>query len=316
MHPVHNRVDDCLTGTGLAAHDPGHMKKVGLTLVVPVYNEELGIEQTLDELRKIKKSAKFPLEILLVNDGSKDGTGAILAKVPSREFSVIEHPQNRGYGAALKTGIAHAAYDYIAITDADGTYPNERIPELYKMTIDEKLDMLVGSRTGKDVKIALIRRPPKFILRKLAEYLSARKIPDMNSGLRIMRREVLLRFMNILPDGFSFTTTITLAMTTNNYAVRYEPIDYFHRAGKSKIRPFYDTLNFLQLILRTTLYFNPLKIFLPISILLVFLGFAVLGAGWYFLGEIMDASFSLIQMTALIVLAIGLLGDLINKRLP
>lgn len=292
------------------------MKKAGLTIVVPVYNEELGIEGTLDELRKIRKAARFPLEIILVNDGSRDRTGDILAKLSKKEFNVIQHPQNRGYGAALKTGIRNAAYEYIAITDADATYPNERLPELYQMTLNEGLDMLVGARTGDQVQIALIRRPAKWVLRKLAEYLSERKIPDMNSGMRVMRRETLLRFMNILPNGFSFTTTITLAMTTNDCQVRYEPINYFHRAGKSKIRPIYDTLNFLLLILRTTLYFNPLKIFLPISLGLVGLGFALLGAGWYFMGEILDASFSLIQMTALLILTIGLLGDLINKRLP
>jgi hypothetical protein len=175
--------------------------------------------------------------------------------------------------------------------------------------------MIVGARTGDLVQIPLLRRFPKWVLNKVANYLTGVKIPDINSGLRIMKKEDVEHFIKILPDGFSFTTTITLAMLTNDMSVCFLPINYYHRKGKSKIRPFYDTLNFLQLIIRTCLYFNPLKVFIPFSGLLVVLSFSVLLFSSIFLERAMDVTFGIIMMTAVVVLAIGMLADLIDKRL-
>ena len=152
----------------------------------------------------------------------------------------------------------------VVITDSDGTYPNDRIPELAAMMTD--WDMVVGARTGDEVRVPLVRRPAKWALNMLANVLVETRIPDLNSGLRVFRREVVLRFLPILPNGFSFTTTITLAMLSEGYRVTFVPIDYYARQGRSKIRPVYDTLNFLQLIVRTVLYFNPLRVFLPLSL--------------------------------------------------
>ncbi len=175
--------------------------------------------------------------------------------------------------------------------------------------------MIVGARTGDVVKIPLLRKFPKWVLNKLANYLTGVKIPDINSGLRIMKKEDVEHLMKILPDGFSFTTTITLAMLTNNMPVCFLPINYYHRGGKSKIRPFYDTLNFLQLIIRTILYFNPLKVFIPFSGMLVACAFLVLLLSWLFLERAMDVTFGIIMMTAVVVMAIGMLADLIDRRL-
>ncbi len=275
------------------------------TIVVPAYNEEKGIREVLVELGKLDPR----LEVLVVDDGSTDRTSEIVAE---SGFRVIRHQMNRGYGAALKTGIRAAKSDRIVITDADGTYPNERIPELV-----EKLDeyhMVVGARVGQNVHIPLIRRPAKKALNLLANYLSETKIPDLNSGLRVFRKEDVQRFFDILPSGFSFTTTITLSMHVNDLFVLYVPIDYHERKGSSKIRPIHDTLNFIALIVRTVLYFRPLKIFLPLAGFLFLLAIGVLGYSWYFTPKIMDASVSIILMSAFQMAAIGLLADLIDKR--
>jgi glycosyltransferase involved in cell wall biosynthesis len=231
------------------------------SLVLPVYNEEGAITFTLDELHKILRSAGCEYEIVAVNDGSTDDTGKILRTCT--DIRLIEHHRNRGYGAALKTGIRHAKYPLIVITDADGTYPNEQIPTLVRRTM--QADMVVGARIGANVQYPTLRKIPKWFLVQFAQWVAKATIPDLNSGLRVFRKSVVEQFLKILPDTFSFTSTITIAMLTNNYIVYYEPIDYRYRVGKSKIKPIRDTLRFIQLILRTGVYFAPLRVFLPLA---------------------------------------------------
>ena len=284
----------------------------GITVVIPAFNEQGSIGRTIEEIKEILLKINLDSEIIVIDDCSNDDTLKMLKNSSVKYFC---HEYNQGYGASLKTGIKHARYETVIITDADGTYPNNRIPDLVKHMEAGGYDMVVGSRTGEKVKVPLLRRIPKWILNKLANYLANTKIPDINSGLRIMKKAHIKRFDNILPDGFSFTTTITLAMLTNNMRVHYIPINYYRRIGKSKIRPFYDTLNFLQLIIRTILYFNPLKVFIPFSGMLIILAVFILLMSRFFLGRAMDVTFGTIMMTAVIVLAIGLLADLIDKRL-
>lgn len=291
------------------------MKEMMLTIIVPVYNEETSVRGTFDALSRVRHQIDAPVEIVFVDDGSDDGTGELLDKLAGENVRVIRHRQNRGYGAALKTGVRAASGEYVGITDADGTYPNERFPEFLAVAREGDFDMVVGARTGANAKVPLVRRPAKWLLRWLANFLVGRRIPDLNSGMRIMKKDAVERFTRILPDGFSFTTTITLAMLTNGYPVEFIPIDYAAREGKSKIRPIRDTLNFIQLICRTTLYFNPLRVFLPLSLALVALAFVVLAGSWLFLDKIMDATFGVVFMSAVIVMAIGLLADLIDKRM-
>lgn len=284
----------------------------GVSIIIPAFNEESGISEVLEAILLEMNNSSIDYEILVVDDGSTDRTVEI---VREKGIEVFQHSSNRGYGAAIKTGITKAKHDIIVITDADGTYPNERICELVSIFENEDLDMVIGSRVGKNVKIPLVRRPAKWVITKLANYLSGTRIPDLNSGLRVMKKSIVNKFSNILPNGFSFTTTITLAMLTNNYSVKYIPIDYFFRKGKSKIRPIYDTLNFIQLIIRTVLYFNPIKVFAPLSILLIVLAFVVLIVSWQLTGKAMDVTFGVILMTAVMVMAIGMLADLIDKRI-
>jgi len=235
-----------------------------VSIIIPAYNEENGIIDVINEIETLLVEKKINNEIIIVDDGSTDKTKE---KVSSTNARLIEHQQNRGYGAALKTGIKASIYDQIAIIDADGTYPVNYLIEL----IDNKknYDMVVGARIGKNVSIPLIRRPAKWALNKLANFLTNYKIPDLNSGLRLFKKNSLLKFLHILPDGFSFTTTITIAMITNNFNVKYIPIDYEKRIGKSKIRPIYDTLNFISLITRMVIYFKPLRVLMPIGLTLL-----------------------------------------------
>jgi len=204
------------------------------------------------------ESSGFEYEIIVVDDGSQDRT-AELARAEGA--TVLVMPENRGYGASLKTGIGHSRFETIVITDADGTYPAHYIPVLIAQL--GQYDMVVGARTGQHVEIPLTRRPAKWLLRVLAGYLAGRHIPDLNSGLRVMKKDLVRRFSHLLPSGFSFTTTITLAALCSSSLVKYSPIDYKARIGKSKIRPVH-AFDFALLIIRTIVYFNPLKIFLPI----------------------------------------------------
>jgi glycosyltransferase involved in cell wall biosynthesis len=287
----------------------------GVTLVVPVYDEEDGIEGVVRRLSVLELGA--PLELLVIDDGSTDGTRAKLSQL-EREVDclrVIEHGYNRGYGAALKTGFREAAYEVVVITDADSTYPEDRIRDLLDC-VDRGAEMAVGARTGESVHIPLVRRPAKWVLRKLASYLAGVRIPDLNSGLRAFRRELVETYVGILPDGFSFTTTITLASLTNHHQVEYVTIDYAHRSGSSKIRPIRDTLRFISLIIRTVLYFNPLRVFYPLFACLSLF----LGASFYYDVFLDETAPNLSDKTVVLflasvqVLSLGLVADLIDKK--
>lgn len=286
----------------------------GVSVVVPAYNEEHGLRAVLEQLQQVMAASGFASEIIIVDDGSEDATAAACAGFDG--VTVLRHGLNRGYGAALKTGIRHARHDVICITDADGTYPNERIPELVVRLRAENAHMVVGARSGAKVAIPLVRRPAKWMIGRLANWISDETIPDINSGLRVFRRDVALRFFRLLPDSFSFTTTITLAMLTNGFRVRYVPVNYYTRVGKSKIHPIRDTLNFVQLILRIGLYFAPLKIFMSLSLILLMLAIVWGAVSALVFGRLADVSTIVIVMTAVQVAGVGLLAELINHRVP
>ena len=282
--------------------------------MIPAYDEEDGIEGVIDRLSALDLGTD--VEILVVNDGSKDGTGAVLERLKEKysKLRTIDHGWNRGYGAALKTGFEAARTEVVVITDADGTYPEDRIRDLLNY-IDAGAEMAIGSRTGANVNIPLIRRPAKSCLRLLASFLAGTRIPDLNSGLRAFRRDFVLRYRPILPSGFSFTTTITLAGLTNDHRVEYVKIDYAPRKGSSKIRPIRDTLGFTSLILRTILYFNPMKVLLPASTVLgvMFIASVVNDAFYSDPPNLGDKTVMLLVATVQI-LSLGLVADLIVKR--
>jgi glycosyltransferase involved in cell wall biosynthesis len=287
------------------------MAEPEFSIIVPCYNEEHAILSTLDQLTQAVTGRAY--EIIMVNDGSSDATGEILARIAAErsDVRVFSHTRNRGYGAALKTGIRQAGGELIVITDADGSYPIERIPELVDRGAD--VDMVVGARTAAGVQYSKLRAFPKIFLRIWASWIARQKIPDINSGLRVFRRDVAMKYFGILPNAFSFTLTITLATLTNFHAVVFVPITYHPRIGKSKIKPIRDTLLFLSLIARTGIYFAPIRLFAPLifALFLVFLGCVI-----YDIAVLHDLTektlivfFFLFNMASF-----ALLADMIDKR--
>jgi glycosyltransferase involved in cell wall biosynthesis len=282
------------------------------SVIVPCYNEEEAVGQTMERLLA-NDSDSSTFEILAINDGSTDGTRAILEQYAQQypNIHLLNHATNQGYGASLKTGIRKARGELIAITDADGTYPNERLPEL--VAACEEYDMVVGARTADDVTYSKLRAAPKFFLQRWMSWIARQHIPDINSGMRVFRKSVAERFIGILPDGFSFTVTITLAMLTNYRPTLFVPIAYRQRVGQSKLRPIHDTLRFVALILRTGTYFAPLRVFFPFVGLLFLMVIASLLYDIVHLGNLTDKTV-LLFLFALNAGMFALLADMIDKR--
>lgn len=286
--------------------------------MIPVYNEDekilLGIISGVRDI--LTKNAYSDFEIIVIDDGSRS---------PLREGDIsaaggrlIVHEKNMGYGASLKNGLRNSAGDVIVITDADGTYPIDAIPVLLKEM--GSADMVVGARTGKIVETPFVRQPAKWILKKAANYLAGRKIPDLNSGLRAFRKSAAMEFIHLFPQGFSFTTTITLAFLSDDRIVKFVPINYYKReAAKSKIKPISDTKNILLTIIRTIVYFEPLKVFLPAGLTLITLGFltlviSVIMQMRHLLVNLPDGTISVLTLSGIQIIVIGLLADLIIRR--
>jgi glycosyltransferase involved in cell wall biosynthesis len=279
-----------------------------LSVVIPAFNEESAVARVVREVTDVCVAANIRCEVLVVDDGSSDGTALAAKRAGAR---VIQHRTNRGYGASLKTGISAASFEIVAITDADGTYPARYLPELFDAL--ERSDMVVGSRTGENVNIPMLRLPAKWVLRQMANYVAGTRIPDLNSGMRVFRRDVALQYFHLLPDRFSFTTTITIALHCDAYIVTYIPIDYLKRSGKSKIVP-WDAGNFAILILRMAMFFRPLRVFLPLALVCIVYGVTKMSVDLTHDPNI-SASAILALMSALLIVLIGMLGDAVAARL-
>lgn len=244
-------------------------QKLNISAIIPVYNEEGIIAKTLGDLKKELAKLDVNYEIIVVDDGSTDKTKEILEKISG--IKVVHHHYNRGNGAALKTGIKEAIFNNLLFFDADGQHKTEYIKEFLKYVDD--YDMLAGARIG--YKGPLIRQPGKKLLHGLANYLSKQKIPDINCGFRIVKKDKISKFTHLLCDGFSFQTTSLLVFINEDFTIKYIPITINKREGKSTVRPS-DAFNTFVLILRMILLSSPLKIFLPITSLLVLLSIVAL----------------------------------------
>ena len=288
------------------------------SIIIPCYNEKHAIRDTIEWILSVIRDSKLKnVEIIAVNDGSTDGCEQVLNALTKEHHSddllVVHHKRNQGYGAALKTGIRRSQSDYICITDADGTYPNDRIPDLIEQISSKDLDMVVGARIGPNVEYSKIRSIPKMILVPWVSFLCGTDVPDMNSGLRIFRRDRSIDFLKLLPDGFSFTTTITICLLRNRYAVEFTPISYARRIGKSHIKPIQDTLRFTQLILRTGMYFAPLRLLSPLIVALATLFSISSLYDLTILNNLTDKTV-LLGFASLNVFMFALLADMIDKR--
>lgn len=226
------------------------------SVVIPSYNEAGGIGKVISEILNLRGEREF--EVIVVNDCSTDDTANEVAKFPVR---LVTNVQNSGYGFSLKKGISEAKFDNIVILDADGTYPVSEIPKLAEV-YEQGFDMVVGARHGRYYQGKLVKRIARFFFRVLSEFVTGRSIPDINSGMRIFRKSLALRFFHTLSSGFSFTTTITLAFMLNAFSVKYVPIEYFKRKGDSKVRYLRDSLRSAQIILEAIIFYNPLKIYI------------------------------------------------------
>lgn len=283
-----------------------------ISVVVPVYNEEKIIAKVLQDVSMAMKNSFKEYEIIVVNDGSTDKTAEIIEKEKKGAVSVITHPENIGYGKSLLDGIAAAKYNYIAIIDGDGSYSAKDIKNLYAYF--PQYDMIVGARQGKEYRRGIWKRPARAFFKMLTEYAAGRKIPDVNSGLRLFKKDVVLRFKDSLCAGFSFTTTLTLIFFLNNYFVKYVPVEYAKRDGKSKVNHIRDTLRAGQIITEAVLCYNPIKLFLFIASCNTIFGL-VLG----FLNRLIFKS-DFLSLTAAIctasfvpIFCIGLVADQLKK---
>ncbi|MGI8908758.1 MAG: glycosyltransferase family 2 protein [Candidatus Sumerlaeaceae bacterium] len=279
-----------------------------ISVLIPAYNEQDAIGEVIRQVRTVLEPTGHPAEIIVVDDGSTDSTATNASDAGAH---VIPHRTNLGYGAALKTALRHASHDSILILDADGSYPPSAIPILLQELAI--CDMVVAARTTGKANIPAARRPAKWVLTMTAQFLSHRKIPDLNSGLRAFRRADALRFMSLYPAGFSFTTTITLAYLSNDLLIHYIPIEYQPRVGSSKLRPIRDTKNLFLTVIRSILFFNPLRVCIPAAIFL----FVIAGYLALFVrdaqGRILDGTITILVTSALQILIVGFLADILSR---
>ena len=273
-----------------------------VAVIIPAYNEQAAVRGTVEDVRRALTAADIAHHIIVVNDGSRDETAA---EAKSSGAQLIDFPDNIGYGHALKAGIAASDSDLVAILDADGTYPPDALPAMIAMT--EFADMVVGDRGAAMNNVPWVRRPAKWVLKLLASIVAQRRINDVNSGLRVFRRPALEQFIPLLPDGYSFTTTITLCMLATNMTVVYQPIQYGRRIGRSKIRARH-FFKFIFLVVRLTVFFQPLRIFLPLGAILF-----VAGAAKAIYDEDLSAIAVLAMLSAILVWSVGLLADMITR---
>jgi polyisoprenyl-phosphate glycosyltransferase len=287
-----------------------------VTIILPCYNEEGHVIAEVERISAAMDLSGYSYELLAVDDASTDSTLARLYEAQSRfpHMEIVPFRRNGGSGVVRRLGTERARGEIVVWTDADMTYPNEQIPDLvHLLEKDPSIDQVVGARTSEQGTYKMLRVPAKWLIRKFAERLTSSKIPDLNSGLRAFRREVSLPYLRLLPPGFSCVTTITVAFLANQHEVIYVPIEYSKRAGRSKFKFVSDAYRYILQILRMTMYFNPLKVLMPLALFLLGVGIV---KGIYDVSDhpvkvAMDTV--LIFVTGLIIASMALLADLIVK---
>lgn len=283
--------------------------QLDVSVVLPVYNEKGHLRAEIDRVRAALAASPYSFEIIVVDDGSDDGSELELPSIEG--IRLIRHSTNRGSGAARRTGTTAARGRVVVWTDVDMTYPNDEIPALVKEL--DGWDHVVGARRTEEGTAKVLRVPAKWFIRRLASYLTETDIADLNSGLRAFRRDVGMQYVHQLPQGFSCVTTLTMSFLSNGYSVKYVPIDYFPRAGRSKFHWWRDTKRYLLQVVRMSLSYNPLKVFLPVGLVLLVLGLGKLGYDWATKDFHLATNTLLILFASLQVITIGLLADLVVR---
>jgi glycosyltransferase involved in cell wall biosynthesis len=282
-----------------------------VSVVLPCYNERDHVELEIKRIRAALEAAGMSYELICVDDGSTDGTREVLETIA--DIRAVLLPRNQGAGTARRIGTQQARGRVVVWTDADLTYPNERIPELVA-ELDDTYDQVVGARRTEAGTYKLARVPAKWTIRKLASYFTNTDIPDLNSGLRAFKRSVAEPYLRLLPAGFSCVTTITVAFLSNGHPVKYLPIDYFKRAGRSKFHPLRDAYNYIIQVLRMVMYFNPLRVLMPIGLTLLAATFLKAGVDLVVHDLRVAGSTVLVGLAAFNIMAIALLADLVVRR--
>lgn len=281
------------------------MEKISLDLsvIIPAYNEEKSIPEVLHQVQEVLDVLDTTYEILVINDGSDDRTAELAGEFGAR---VISHPENIGNGASIKTGIRNARGKVLLMMDADGQHPPSMIPSLLKEMIT--YDMVVGART-KDSDTDIHRDFGNKIYNALASYVTNRQIKDLTSGFRAINSKVARRFVYLLPNTFSYPSTITLAVLRSGGSLLYVPIQGKRRVGKSKIKIIRDGMKFLTIILRVATYYSPLKVFIPVSILMFLTGF---GYGLFkvlFLQTSYGPTSAMLMTVSVVIFMVGLVSE-------
>jgi glycosyltransferase involved in cell wall biosynthesis len=289
---------------------PEQILSPDLSIILPMYNEEKAIGRTLHDLTLILSSLPgIRFEILVIDDGSSDNSGTEVEKIQNHCIRLIRHPYNIGNGAAVKTGIRQAVGQYILMMDADGQHRPEDIPRLLEHS--QTYDMVVGART-KESDTAVHRDIANSIYNRFASYICGRPIEDLTSGFRLIKADLAKSLVYLLPNTFSYPSTITLAVVRGGFSLKYVPIVVLKRVGKSKINLMVDGTRFLTIILRITVFFSPLKVFVPISLFFFLTGFF-----WYLyrvfvVGTGFPPISSLLMTTAVVIFLIGLVSEQIT----
>jgi glycosyltransferase involved in cell wall biosynthesis len=287
-----------------------------VTVVLPCYNEQDHVVAELERITAAMDASPYTYELLVIDDKSTDSTLQVLREVAPRypHMRLMPFQRNGGSGTARRIGTREALGEIVVWTDADMTYPNERIPEFVAYLDDHPgADQVVGARLTEEGTYKLLRVPAKWVIRKVAEVLSGTKIPDLNSGLRAFRREVSLPYLRLLPPGFSCVTTITLSFLSNQHPVDYLPIGYAKRAGQSKFHPFRDAYRYILQVLRMVMYFNPIKVLMPLALWIFAIGFVKLVIDIARLGWGVPTSTALLFFLGFQIAVLALIGDLVAR---
>lgn len=301
---VHKGIDDTRIDDTRIDHAP-----IDVSVVLPVYNEVTHLGAELDRITEALQASPYSWEVLVIDDGSTDGSGRSAVDRPG--VRLLRSARNRGSGASRRVGTLASRGRVVVWTDADMTYPNHEIPQLVDALGDA--DQIVGARTSETGRLKVIRVPAKWAIRRLASYLSRTRIPDLNSGFRAMRRDVAVQFADQLPSGFSCVTTITMAFLSNGYSVRYTPIPYSSRAGESKFHWWSDTRRYVLQVIRMMLAHDPLRVFLPITTVLGLAFTAKLGYDLVVKDLRVATNTLLLGFASIQMLAVGLLADLVVR---
>lgn len=277
-----------------------------ISVIIPAFNEEHGIGPVLEKLGQTLD--RNDSEVIVIDDGSSDATAKVVQKFS--DVRLLRHPNNKGYGSSLKTGIRAAKGDKVIFFDADGQHDAKDISRLCDFV--GEYDMVVGTRGG-DSHAPALRRPGKKVLGLLANFLSGTHIPDLNSGLRAFKRSVILKYLHLLPHGFSASTTSTMVMLSRGYNVKWVPIKVEKRVGKSSVKQLRDGTQTILLMIRLVALFSPLKLFFPLSWMSFLFGFCW-GLFYYLKSADLSTLAVLCMLTGVIIFLFGILCDQIASQ--